>query len=184
MIVLYSPSVISNQEEELKLSCNDFPEKEMITNDIIENLPKNTRKLNVYTSVDLCAFSHTLSRRVSGNNSNLYTKADELHDQLNQEDLSSSNPKMLSPEKDSMFTPPTVATHGSPTLFPRTAGKLDLCNSHYPLDDTDDLPIQSTIKHIRNTTTTATTATTATTVVKKVQINTDGLGTIGNPISR
>ena len=24
-----------------------------------------------------------------------------------------------------MFTPPTVATHGTPTLFPRTAGKID-----------------------------------------------------------
>ena len=147
----------------------------MITNDIIENLPKTTRKLNVYTSVDLCAYSHTLSRRVSGNNSNLNTKADG-HSQLNQEDLS-SNPKILSPEKDSMFTPPTVATHGSPTLFPRTAGKLDLGNSHYAFDDTDDLPIQSTIKQIRNTTTT-------TTAVKKVQIKTDGLDTIGNPISR
>ena len=30
-----------------------------------------------------------------------------------------------SPERDSMFTPPTVATHGTPTLFPRTAGKID-----------------------------------------------------------
>ena len=85
-------------------------------------LTDQTRTTSIVDAVDLCAYplvtpTQKSSRASMGQNTigkaTLTCKTDF-----------SGNSK-TTPERDSMFTPPTRATHGTPTLFTRTAGKHD-----------------------------------------------------------